>query len=234
LADEQPAKLRELVDRWWVEAGKYNVLPLDDRGGAELLIIRRPGHEVPGNTQRYLFPSPHLERSKTPDVRNRSFSITARVARSAGDDGVLVASGARTGGYTFFVKDDRLAFTYNRLGVMHEVVASEPLPEGDLDLTVQYNKTDDHQGVATLRCAPVNDDGSATQLGSGAIETLPYRQTTYGMSLGKDSGPTVTDTYDGSFEFGGKLAWVEWTLDDDRADLAKAADVEHEVQLMEQ
>ena len=54
------------------------------------------------------------------------------------------------------------------------------------------------------------------------------------MSLGKDSGPTVTDTYDGSFEFGGKLAWVEWTLDDDRADLAKAADVEHEVQLMEQ
>ena len=234
LADEQPDKLRELVDRWWVEAGKYNVLPLDDRGGAELLIIRRPGHEPPGNTQRYLYPSSHLERSKTPDVRNRSFSITARVSRSAGDDGVLVASGARTGGYTFFVKDDRLAFTYNRLGVMHEVVASEPLPEGALDLTVQYNKTGEHEGLATLRCSPADDASSSTDLGSGPIETLPYRQTTFGMSLGKDAGPTVVDTYDGQFDFGGTLAWVEWTLDDDRADLAKAADVEHEVQLMEQ
>ena len=209
-------------------------MPLDDRGGAELLIIRRPGHEPPGNTQRYLYPSPHLERSKTPDVRNRSFSITARVTRSAGDDGVLVASGARTGGYTFFVKDDRLAFTYNRLGVMHEVVASEPLPEGALDLTVQYNKTGEHEGLATLSCSPADDASSSTDLGSGPIETLPYRQTTFGMSLGKDAGPTVVDTYDGQFDFGGALAWVEWTLDDDRADLAKAADVEHEVQLMEQ
>ena len=53
LAADHPEKLRQLVDRWWVEAGKYNVLPLDDRGGGELMIIRRPGHEPPGNRQRF-------------------------------------------------------------------------------------------------------------------------------------------------------------------------------------
>ena len=32
LADRHPDKVRELIERWWSEAGKYNVLPLDDRG----------------------------------------------------------------------------------------------------------------------------------------------------------------------------------------------------------
>jgi len=234
LAEEHPEKLRELIDRWWVEAGKYNVLPLDDRGGAELLIIRRPGGDPPGNKQRYLYPSPHIERSRTPDVRNRSFSIRARVQRAAGNDGVLVACGARTGGYSFYVKDDELCFTYNRLGVMYDCVSSDPVPEGNVDLIMRYAKTDDHLGVATLAWAPSDAPDSLTEIGSGHVETLPYRQTTYGMSIGKDAGPTVTNIYDNQFDFEGKLAWVEWELDDDRADLAKAADVEHEVQLMEQ
>jgi hypothetical protein len=46
LAEKYPEKLRRLVELWWAEAGKYNVLPLDDRlqerligarGGANLL-----------------------------------------------------------------------------------------------------------------------------------------------------------------------------------------------------
>ena len=32
VAQANPAKLRELQDLWWVEAAKYNVLPLDWRG----------------------------------------------------------------------------------------------------------------------------------------------------------------------------------------------------------
>jgi arylsulfatase A-like enzyme len=32
LATQQPEKLRQLQDLWWVEAAKYNVLPLDWRG----------------------------------------------------------------------------------------------------------------------------------------------------------------------------------------------------------
>lgn len=36
LAAQYPDKVRELVDLWYAEAGKYNVLPLDDRTAAEL------------------------------------------------------------------------------------------------------------------------------------------------------------------------------------------------------
>src|SRR3712207_4673155 len=32
LAEKNPDKLQQLVELWWAEAGRYNVLPLDDRG----------------------------------------------------------------------------------------------------------------------------------------------------------------------------------------------------------
>ena len=231
LAAQQPAKLRELVDRWWVEAGKYNVLPLDDRGGAALMIIRRPGHQPPGNTQRFLPATPHLERSKTPDIRNRSFEIRARLTRKAGDEGVLVASGARTGGMTFFIQDDRLAFVYNHLGTLYDVSATERLPEGEIDAIVRYAKTGDHRGNATLLVAGANGE---TTLATGPIETLPYRQTLYGMDIGKDTGPTVSDRYPGPFAYTGQLHWVEYRLEDDRDDLRKAAEVEFDNQIADQ
>jgi len=232
LAETQREKLRQLVDLWWVEAGRYNVLPLDDRGGAELMILRRPGHEPPGNTQRFWNGTPHLERSKTPDMRNRSFKITARVSRAAGDSGVLVAMGARTGGYTFYVENDRLVYTYNRLGELYTVRSDGELPEGEADLVVRYDKTAEHEGVATLAFQLVG--GESTDIGSGRVETLPFRQTLYGMDVGRDAGPTVTGDYVGPNPFAGELRWVEFTLSDDRADLMKAAEVEFENQIADQ
>ncbi|MGB5758010.1 MAG: arylsulfatase [Acidimicrobiales bacterium] len=235
LSAERPEKLRELVDRWWVEAGKYNVLPLDDRSGAELLIIRRPGREPQGNVQRFLATSPHLERTKVPDVRNRSFAIRARVDRGPGQNGVLVASGARTGGYSFHVNHDRLHFVYNRAGLMFDVVSTRDLPEGRVDLIVRYRKTGEHSGVATLLVDDAaSSDDDPIEIGSGPVETLPYRQAMYGMDIGRDAGPTVTGDYRGPFPFEGTLHWVEYELADDRHDLARAAEIEFENQLAEQ
>lgn len=232
LADAEPEKLRALIDRWWADAGKYNVLPLDDRGGAELLILRRPGSGPPGNTQRFRLPCPHLERSKTPDVRNRSLEIRARVTRTSGQNGVLVASGARTGGYTFFVQDDRLVYVYNKANTNYTVRSAQPLPEGTIDLVMRYTKTGEHQGTARLL---VGDEGDAeTVLGEAAVETLPFRQTTYGMDVGCDAGPTVTGDYIGPFTFEGQLHWVDFTLHDDRDDLIEAAEQELENQLADQ
>ncbi|MGI9612816.1 MAG: sulfatase/phosphatase domain-containing protein, partial [Acidimicrobiales bacterium] len=236
VADEHPEKLRELVDRWWVEAGRYNVLPLDDRGAAELFVIRRPGHQPPGPIQRFLPASPHLERSKTPDLRNRSFEIRARVTRggdgaAGAEDGVLAACGARTGGYTFFVQNDRLWFIYNYLGTMYEITADSPLPAGDVELAVRYTKSAEHEGTAELL---VRSGGLETSLGSGSIKTLPYRQTTYGMDIGCDAGPTISPRYEGPFPYQGTLHDVCYELQDDRDDLIRAAEVELANQLADQ
>ena len=227
LAAEHPEKLRQMVDRWWAEAGKYNVLPLDDRGGGQLMILRRPGSEPPGNRQRYLPNVPHLERTKTPDIRNRSWLIRASMTRKAGDDGAIAACGARTGGYSLFVQDDHVVFLYNRLGSMQTVRSAGPLPEGDVEVEVRFAKTDEHKGQITLA---VGGD----PVGDGPIELLPFRQTLYGMDIGADLGPTVSDTYVGPFRFTGTLHWVDFELEDDRADLQRAAEVEFDNILSDQ
>ena len=177
-------------------------------------------------------PVPHLERSKTPDVRNRSFEIRARLERTSGQDGVLVASGARTGGYTLFVQDDHLVYTYNHLGRCTDVVSDEVLPEGLQEVVVRYTKTGEHQGTARLLVG--DGEGSEREIGSGSVETLPYRQTMYGMDIGRDLGPTVSPRYGGPFTFAGALHHVDFALEDDRADLVKAAEVELENQLADQ
>ncbi|MEM7324569.1 MAG: arylsulfatase [Actinomycetota bacterium] len=227
LAATHPEKVQALVNRWWTEAGKFNVLPLDDRPG----FGRRPGHEVPDGIHVFYPGTPHLQRGKTPDIRNRSFTVTARVSRAAGQDGVLVAYGARTTGLSLFVQDDRLCFTYNRLGEMYNVRGERSLPEGRLDLVLAFTKTAPFAGTAALSCI---HDGIRTEIGSGPIEMLPYRETLYGMDIGKDAGPTVTDAYEGPFTFAGRLHWVRYELEDDRDDLVTAHAVEQENRLADQ
>jgi arylsulfatase A-like enzyme len=53
LADQYPDKLQELINLWWVEAGRYNALPLENRGVVEILGTERPQIAKPRN--RYVF-----------------------------------------------------------------------------------------------------------------------------------------------------------------------------------
>ena len=108
---------------------------------------------------------------------------------------------------------------------------SRPAGFLELDLVVRFDKTDEHQGVATVG---YDAGGGLVELASGRIELLPFRQTTYGMSIGRDNGPTITPAYDGRFPYTGRLDWVEWELEDDRADLVEAANQELENQLADQ
>ncbi len=66
-------------------------------------------------------------------VRNRSYTIGALVdIPEAGAEGVLFAHGSPFGGHALYVKDNRLHYVYNFVGMGEEsVVATEPLPTGE-------------------------------------------------------------------------------------------------------
>lgn len=230
LAEKQPEKLAEMIELWWAEAEKYNVLPLDDRG-VELFVMRRPDAAIADAVQRFPKGMPHLERFKTPDVRNRSFEIGARVDLSAGGDGVLVASGSRMGGMSLHVAGGLLQFDYNFLGKVTCIASAEALDPAATEVGVTYTKTAEHHGEVELFAVV----GGARQVLAGAeLDTMPFRQTLYGMDVGKDLGPTVTANYEGPNEFSGGLSWVEFRLQHDRDDLIAAAAVEAENALVDQ
>ena len=227
LAAAEPAKLAEMKERWWREAGLYNVLPLDDRM-QELFALRRPDSELDRTELRFLPGTPHIERFAQPDLRNRSWRLSATVDWREGDAGVLIACGARTGGYCLFVQENRLTFAYNYLGEVTHVRSAGPVRGGEgTTLAARFDKTGEHRGTLTLEV-----DGR--DVGGGALSTLPWRTTLYGIDIGRDLGSTVSPEYRGPFAFTGVLHSIVCTLGNDRADRQGHAAIEAENALADQ
>jgi hypothetical protein len=61
-----------LIDLWFAEAQKNNVLPLDDRSPAELLTIKRPAEEPPRDTYVYFPHTAPVPEGVAVNVRGRS------------------------------------------------------------------------------------------------------------------------------------------------------------------
>ena len=60
-----------------------------------------------------------------PAILNRPHSITATVDIADGAEGVLVAQGSSSGGYALYLKDHKLHYAYNYLGVQHQAFAED-------------------------------------------------------------------------------------------------------------
>ena len=125
LAQTERARLIEMIAMWYVEAGKYKVLPIDSR-----LTLRfadeRP--QLTRDRKQYTY-FPHT--SAVPEkgcvaVLNRPHSITARLEiPKGGAEGVIVAMGSGSGGYALFLQDKKLHYVYNYVGSQVFTISSE-------------------------------------------------------------------------------------------------------------
>jgi len=108
-AEQEPDRLRELINLWYAEAGANGAFPLDDRGALEIILTPRPVLSPPRD--RYVcYPGvADVPESQAVNVRNRSYAIGAVVdIHVPGAHGVLFAHGSRFGGHALYVKDNRL------------------------------------------------------------------------------------------------------------------------------
>jgi arylsulfatase len=79
LADKEPAKLRELQDLFWVEASKYNVLPLDNSLVSRFDVSIRPSLTRGRSVFTYYDGQTRIPEGSAPDLKNKSFKIGADV-----------------------------------------------------------------------------------------------------------------------------------------------------------
>ena len=137
-----PASSTARSQQWWAEAERHGVLPLDDRM-IELFGARfRDGSPHPsGRRYRYRPPMSPIPNQASAAIGGRSFDLTARVTRQAGDEGVLYATGTENSGISVFVQGDRFVVDYNafdaphgrrvrRRGARGRLGADRPLPAG--------------------------------------------------------------------------------------------------------
>jgi arylsulfatase len=210
LASAHPEKLQALVDLWWAEAGRYKVLPLDDRLYERWLIPPRPGSIKDRSGYRLYRGISQVGPDLSPDLKDVSHSISIEVERGEGDDGVLVAHGGDSGGYSLYVKGDHLVYCYNYCGERFRVESDRPLSPGRSSLRMEYAKTGRCEGRVTLLC-----DGEV--IGAGDLpSTLPVSLSTEGFDVGCDRLTAVSGDYESPFAFRGSFELIEIEIGDDR------------------
>jgi arylsulfatase len=208
LAGEHRDKLIEMIAIWYAEAGKYNVLPIDARGVARL-ADERPQLAPPRDLYVYYPRTSVVSNKIAPRILNRPHSITATVDIANGAEGVLVAQGSSSGGYALYVKDHKLHYAYNFLGVQHFHVATDAtIGDGKHELRVELEPTgpaDLAHGKGTPARAQLYIDGKLAGEGNLPV-TIPLDiGITDGLSCGRDEGSAVTTDYQAPFAFTGQL-----------------------------
>ncbi|HEY6476150.1 MAG TPA: arylsulfatase, partial [Polyangia bacterium] len=141
LAQKEPRRLKQLQDLFMAEAGKYNVLPFDDRFMERTDPAMRPSL-IAGRTEfTYYAGVSRVAESCSPNVKNRSHTITAHIDMPAdGGDGVLVAAGGVVGGYTLYVKDRKPVYEYNWFTqARYKVAGPAPLPVGPCQIRMEFS-----------------------------------------------------------------------------------------------
>ncbi|MEL7157364.1 MAG: arylsulfatase, partial [Actinomycetota bacterium] len=234
-ADTDPQRLAELKERWWIEARANKVLPLDDRFG-ERFAENAERHTGARTSYVFWAGMGHLPSDVAPDLRSRSYRITAEVEIPAdGAEGVLIAHGDATCGYSLFVRDGHLVHDLN-IGGTHQLVTSDqPIPTGRA-CTLGFTMTrSPGEGPFPTGTGTLLIDGEPA--GTMTTDQIFWLMISWsGLDVGFDRGTTVAD-YDGTgrhlgpFAFTGTLHKVAVDLDVDQEvdhDAAGAAELARE------
>jgi arylsulfatase A-like enzyme len=218
LAAAQPERLAALVKLWWEEADKHKVLPLDDRFRERFVVNADRFH---GARKRYVFHAGmgHLPTDVAPDLRSRSYLIEAEVEIANGSEGVLIAHGDATSGYSLYVQAGHLVHDMN-IGGEHVIVRSQaPVPRGDRRLGLRVRRLGPTT-QATPRTGPGASEFTLLIDGvpAGSIRS-PLGFANFiswtGLDIGRDRGSPVSH-YAAPFAFTGKLVKVTVTMDADQ------------------
>lgn len=209
LADKHPDKLKELQDAFDAEADKYNVYPLND--GAKSGTRARSAF---GKKDRIVLynGADQLLNFSGPQFHEQSFSITAAVELSTGNQGVLFSTGGAFDGLSLFVKDGKFQVAHNTGTQIAHLESTKPLPAGKANLKYKLNyvspgeeaKGDQPAGTEAIY---INDVKVAERpiVYADARYIASYKD---GVDVGADLNSPVSDRYKVPFRFTGKLSTI--------------------------
>lgn len=219
IAAKDPAKLAQMQRLWLIEATKYNVVPMDDRGFERINpeIAGRP-QLITGNRQ-ILFQGMRVSEACVLTLKNKSHSVTAQVTiPERGAEGVIVTQGGAVGGWTLYCKDGRLRYCYNFFGIEHYIIGSDDtIPAGGHQLRMEFKY--DGGGLARGGDVTLYLDGKA--VGKGRVDkTQPMGYSAdEACDVGGDTGSPASPEYGPTGnEFSGTIAWVQIDVGDDDHD----------------
>ncbi len=235
VAAKYPDKVKEMDNLFWVEAAKYQVLPLD-ASVATRVVSPRPSLSA-GRTEFSWFGEvTGTPNGDAPSILDASFTYKAEVdIPQGGAEGMIVTQGGRFGGYGFYLLKGRPVFLYNFFDVERtrwEAPAALSPGKHTLEFAFKY----DGLGFGTLAFNNVSGIGRG---GTGVLKvdgqevarqtmehTIPLiMQWDENFDIGADTGTPVDDRdYQVPFKFTGTLDKLMLSIDRPRlspADIQK-------------
>ncbi|NPV62997.1 MAG: arylsulfatase [Methanotrichaceae archaeon] len=209
VAQSNRPRLIEMIATWYVEAGKYKVLPIDGRGVLRL-ADERP--QIAQDRKRYTYypGTQGVPSNSAVRVLNRSHSITAEVdIPKGGAEGILLAHGGIDSGYSFYMKGGKLHWVHNYVGkARFHAESVEKVPEGRHQLRFEFEvtgKPDIPAGKGAPGRAQLYIDGKLVGQSDVPVTTPLAIGLTGGVTCGAAHGAPVTPDYHPPFRFTGKI-----------------------------
>ena len=186
-----------------MEAGRYDVLPLDDRSVELFSAPPPPGTPQTRAVFEYYPPVSHIEPSAAPPVGHSDHRITAEM--SGEPNGVIVSFGNVQSGFVLWAGDGALHYEYNAAGDVTS--ASLPLPDaGEITATFEMRLNPDRSARARLGANGHHGDWFEIP------RTLAFLALS-GTDIGRNALSPVSASYDAPFPFTGNLHKVTIELD---------------------
>jgi arylsulfatase A-like enzyme len=208
VAKQYPDKLRELQRLFYIEAVKFDVLPLDNSKVERLDVNNRPSLTRGRDEFTYYEGMTRIPEGSAPDFKNKSFGISAVVEiPDDGAEGLLMTQGGRFSGIGLYVLENRPVFVYNLADVeRYRVESEEPLEPGKHVVTLDFKY--DGGGLGKGGVATLSVDGR--EVASKKIpRTIGYRMSLdETLDIGEDTGTPVSEDYKIPFKFTGEIEKV--------------------------
>lgn len=212
LAAQEPERLKAMQAEFLKEARKYNVLPLDTRAVERTPQSLRP-FAMNGKTDFTFYPGPRIADHAFPELKNRSWTMTATV--DVADErarGVMASQGGHSAGWALAAFDGHPTFIYNFFAIKGQTLrlrADKPLTPGRHTVAVDFQY--DGGGMGKGATLVLKVDGAEVARGRMA-NTVPGWWQTDGVGIGRDVGTAVVDDYKVPFAFSGRVERVDIRL----------------------
>ncbi|MBK8335900.1 MAG: arylsulfatase [Sterolibacteriaceae bacterium] len=207
LAKQNPEKLREMQVRFYAEAAKYNVLPIQTSAAERFGEGIRPSLTGDKKSFTYTAGLKRIPEGASPNIKNRSWALSADVDLKGGDSGVIATQGGLLGGWALYFEKGKPVFSYTFAdGSNYRGVATDAVPAGKHSVVMNF--VYDGGGIGKSGTAAVLVDGKEVAK-VRVVKTTPFRfSTEETLDFGEDTGTPVDLSYDVPARFEGKLGKV--------------------------
>ena len=187
------------------------MLPLDDRTALEILNLERPAEEAARERYIYFPGTSPVPEAVAVNVRGRSYKILADVEITDPNcSGVIFACGSRFGGHSLFIKNKKLHYVYNFLGIKPEQQFVSPeLKPGKYTLGMEFIRESAGKYHESLGKTKLYVNEKVVAEGPMRAQVGKFTLGGEGLCIGRDSGDAVSEGYKSPGEFkGGTILFV--------------------------